>query len=160
MARKKQTSRIYRIYPSLEVQKVIHDYVVHQIEREDGLVNYRLTWMLTTQALLFAAFVTLSSQVEGTLPEPLGAVLSYLMPTTGLILGLGSFLGVFAAYRAIRDLRTTWYDNVDYKKFVQFVRPFGDHFPHWLGTVTSMTPPFMVIVVWGVVLAMLVVFSR
>ncbi len=37
-----------------------YQYLAHQIEREDGLVNTRLNWMLTTQGLFFAALALLA----------------------------------------------------------------------------------------------------
>ena len=55
-----------------DAKKQQYDAIAHQIDREDSLINYRLTWTLTLNGFLFAA-------------------LGFLVVRTHLILMLRSF---------------------------------------------------------------------
>lgn len=119
-----------------------YEYIAFQINREDGLVNYRLTWMLQLNALLFAALALLS----GTAPPSnsgLDSALERVIPIAGIITSLSCLLGVVAANIAIWDLKELWRSG-HYK----WPRPFGRPMAYCLGLVPSMLLPVVFVGAW------------
>lgn len=122
-----------------------YEYLAHQIEREDGLVNYRLTWMLTTQALLFAALALLAGKdTDAEMRE----ILASLLPWIGIVLCVIAFLGVTAANIAITDLKSEW-EKLAYDKAP---RPYGRPLAHRLGLIPSFGLPLLFLGAWIYVL--------
>lgn len=93
-----------------------------QNEHEDGLVNQRLTWLMTLQGLLFTAYGFSMSAEANSLsakalePTPSDAAkqalqsfasnLSYVrrgLVLLGILSSLAALIGVLAAFRAIKD---------------------------------------------------------
>ena len=71
---------------------------------EHGLINTKTTWMLTTQALLFAAY-GVTFDTAGTDAEI--AVFRYVVALSGLALGAVTLIGVLALiYSKFRSWRT------------------------------------------------------
>jgi hypothetical protein len=66
---------------------------------EDSLVNNRLTWLLVSQALLFAALGALTRAADGAPAGrvPLHLVLAGLIPTVGGLVAAGVLLATIAA---------------------------------------------------------------
>ena len=122
-----------------------YGYLAHQIEREDGLVNYRLTWMLTTQALLFAALALLAGK---DIDAEMRATLAWLLPRIGIALSVIAFLGVMAANIAITDLKRKW-EKLAYDKAP---RPYGGPWAWRLGVIPSLALPLLFFVAWIYVL--------
>ncbi len=122
-----------------------YKYLAHQIEREDGLVNTRLNWMLTTQGLFFAALALLAG--EDTNAE-MREMLTLLLPLIGIVLSVIGFLGVTGATIALNDLRTEW-EKLDYSKAP---RPYGAPLASWLGLIPSLCLPLLFLGAWGYVL--------
>ena len=127
---------------SKEEQKVCYEYVAHQIEREDGLIHNRLTWMLTTQGFLFTALILIGqrSQVSNIMFD----LLIDIIPLTGVILSLMGFVGVFAAYLAISDLKKWWKRMI----YIKYPRPFGGKQAHRLGLAPSLLLPVLLGLIW------------
>jgi hypothetical protein len=82
-----------------------YEYLSHQIGREDSLVNNRLTWLLTTQGLLFAAFA-LVLEKDGA--QLLKNELIKVLPLVGIVLSILCLLGVVGAIVTIRGLQKRW----------------------------------------------------
>lgn len=79
-----------------------------RIEHEDHLVNHRMSWLVGSQSFLFAADVVLVngpiySGIQGTSPYvDIASSLLYFIPLIGIVIGVCSFVGVLAAFFAIR----------------------------------------------------------
>jgi len=102
--------------------ELLRDYLKH----EDGLINHRITWNLTTQGFLFAAFGLLCP--KGTDPvsgfvakltsfmggaprvatEPVSAFAAKLIPFTGCAISIAATAGILAAHLSIRNLVARW----------------------------------------------------
>jgi hypothetical protein len=63
--------------------KQFYDYIVGHLKREHGLANSRMTWMLTSQAFLFAAFGVINSKTASLEPDLLHA-LRVAIPSVGI----------------------------------------------------------------------------
>ena len=82
-----------------------YEYMSKQIEREDGLINTRITWMLTFEGFLFAA----RAIVAGKDDDPnIQFVLKYALPIVGSIIAFLAFLAIQAALTALKELKDRW----------------------------------------------------
>ena len=122
-----------------------YEYLAHQIEREDGLVNYRLTWMLTTQGLLFAALALLAGKE---IDVDMRAMLAWLLPRIGIALSVIALLGVSAANNQITYLKKKW-EKLDY---VKAPRPYGGPWAWRFGLIPSLCLPVLFFAAWIYVL--------
>lgn len=120
-----------------------YDAISQQINREDDLVNKRLTWTLTFSGLLFAALGFLA----GT-NKPDQAVLDVFkiaLPLMGIAISLAGLFGVLAAYIQLYYLTGEWESLNDSR----WVRPFGSKRHSFvLGTAPCFVPPIALTVVW------------
>ena len=122
-----------------------YEYIAHQINREDGLVNYRLTWALTLNGFLFAALGFLGGK---DVPNP--SILSFFhwaLPLTGIFISIAGFIGVVAAQIQIEYLTQQYEEMAD----TRWPRPFGDKkktYSFYIGTVPSLMPPIVLCFVW------------
>ncbi|MGH6648666.1 hypothetical protein [Aquabacterium sp.] len=131
----------------LELKKQQYDYIAAQINREDELVNKRLTWTLTTNGLLFTALGFYAG--KSTPMEELVDFFHYFIPLTGIVISIAGFLSVFAAYMQIDYLTKEW----EMLKDDRWIRPFGDKVhAYYLGGILAVSPPFMFVIVWGYLL--------
>lgn len=77
-----------------------------QIRIEFDLIGYRMTWLMTSQAFLFAAFT-----VCVTAPQPrlrlLAEWLQFVLPSVGVISALVVALAILAAHRVVERLKPT-----------------------------------------------------
>ena len=64
---------------------------------EDGLVNNRLTWLLVSQALLFAAYATNAKDSSGTSQASTVEALANLIPLVGTMVACAVLAATFAA---------------------------------------------------------------
>jgi len=80
--------------------------VAHQIEREDGLINTRITWMLTFEGFLFAALALVADDQK--VDTAVYGVLKYALPGVGIAVGLLAGLAVLAALMALSVLKGRW----------------------------------------------------
>ena len=119
-----------------------YKYIAFQINREDGLVNYRLTWTLQFNGFLFAALALTSSEMDGLLK---------VLPIAGMTVSIAGLLGTIAANIAIRDLKHMWLEDEDSR----WPRPFGDTVAFRLGLAPSIMLPSVLTVVWSYLLCRL-----
>ena len=123
-----------------------YEYLVHQIEREDGLVNTRLNWMLTTQGLLFAALALLAGKDTN---AEMREMLTLLLPLMGIVLSVISLLGVSGAEIAMKDLKKQW-EDLGYSNKVP--RPYGAPLAFRLGAIPRLCLPLLFLVAWSYIL--------
>jgi len=124
-----------------------YKYLAQQIEREDGLVNTRLNWMLTTQGLLFAALALLATEDTN---ARMREILAVLLPSIGILLSLISLFGVAGATIALYDLSKEW-KKLNYS---MAPRPYGPRSAFWLGLVPRLFLPLLFLGAWWYVLVL------
>src|SRR5215831_731060 len=82
------------------------------LEHEDELINRRLSWNLTLQGFLFAAYgVTLQAITNKSPNHDLTkhlSILLYLFPLLGGAVSTLSYMAIYAAQKAIDQLREDW----------------------------------------------------
>jgi hypothetical protein len=77
------------------------------IEHEDNLVNHRMSWLMSSQAFLFGAFVILingpifSTDARTDDFKDIATALLYFIPLAGITISFCSGVGVYAAFNAI-----------------------------------------------------------
>lgn len=128
-------------------KRLYYEYLAKQIEREDSLVNTRITWMLTSQGFLFAALALI---VNKDARAELYKILVFILPLTGASLSLIGLFGVYAANSALRKLKAKWPDIEDDK----FVRPFGGKTASFIGNIPCYSLPVTMCIIWLFILYM------
>jgi hypothetical protein len=102
------------------MDKEWYDSIVRQIEREDELVNQRLTWLMQFEGLMFAGLGLVSR------PDA-----EYLTQTVMIVFPVMGFLVALSAMGAIRDARKTAsqlkqeYEKWEKKNGRKWAKPFG-----------------------------------
>ena len=129
---------------TLDSDRYRYEYIAHQINREDTLVNYRLTWTLQANGFLFAALALVGKDLDG----PVRAVFDLALPLTGLSVSMAGILGVYAANRQITYLISLWSE----RPFLNWPRPFGGKWAFGLGTLPAYIPLVVFAFVWSAVL--------
>jgi len=123
-------------------QKDFYEYTIRQIEREQGLVNNRLSWMLTFQGFLFAA-IALSTNQDA---EPaIRAVFRNVIPAIGIAVALLALVGVHAAALSSNEIKVKWRKR---DGFEQYPPTFGTRTISILGRITSYGIPISVVLAW------------
>jgi hypothetical protein len=122
--------------------KELSDWVgnlAHQVEREDGLVHQRVTWMIQLEGFLFAGLAL----KERTPPIPLLVV----MALVGITCACTTLLGVSAARRALNDLVVA-FETIPEETRRHLVRPFGRRKDNSYGKITSAALPMVIVAAW------------
>ena len=106
-------------------------------EHEDNLINQRLTWLLNSQSLFFAAYAIALQAVSSPNPDP--RVYKFLtnLPYIGITTCVLILLGVIAATNAMRLLKQD-------KRFTFDVRPSST----WTGLFPTYLLPVSFIFAW------------
>lgn len=121
-------------------RRLTYEYIAHQINREDTLVNYRLTWALQLNGFLFAALALVGKDVAG----PVKAFFEFAIPLIGLSVTIAGFIGILAAQRQLRYLTSLWSNN----GYPEWPRPFGDARAFRLGTYSAYGPMVILSLAW------------
>jgi hypothetical protein len=130
-----------------------YERLAHQIEREDGLVNQRLSWMMQFEGFLFAALgLVANASVSSSLA--LKATLVIVLPASGICAALLSSFGVNAAYDRLDELKTM-YMRVRGRQAL--VRPFGGRSAHVRGRVLGSLFPWLMASAWACTFILFVV---
>lgn len=124
---------------------VHYEFISDQIDREDKLINYRLTWTLQLSGFLFAAFALASKESFSEYRD----FFSLYIPILGALIGVAGLLGVLAANLQMNYLAKKW------KQLPanDLPRPFGDKRSYKLGTVPQYVFLVGLVVVWGIAIA-------
>ena len=108
-----------------------HEDIAKQIEREDGLIGARMTWLLASEALLFGGVGLLATKAAEK-EVKCGAVVLLLLGSFGLLC-LSTVVAVLcrdatrAAHAQLMYLRDCWRERVPNGHYVP---PFGDLAAH------------------------------
>lgn len=111
-------------HPELSLPELLA-YTAHQIEREDGQINNRLTWMLTFHGFLFlsAAAVLSQNELEASFRRRFVATVAVV----GVVVCVVALCSIRAAVVSLSRIRKGWETIEDCysldKRLV--VRPYG-----------------------------------
>jgi hypothetical protein len=119
----------------------LYDDTAFQINREDTLVNYRLTWTLALNGFLFASFALLAKDITGSIKT----YFEIAIPVTGFIVSAAGLGGVHAAHLQLNWLKAEW------EKLGCFIwpRPYGGKNAFFLGRWPSYVPMITLTCVWA-----------
>lgn len=135
--------------------KYYYEQTASQINREESLINWRLTALLTINGFLFAA-TALSLTENFSLSCELRSFWFKLLSSFGVIVNVGGLLGIQAAYRAIDHLKSNLVSRLpDIGSGDPYPRPYGDTTAKRMGKVPSLLIPVALIVFWCVVMVKL-----
>ncbi len=109
--------------------------IAKEIAAEHTLVASRMTWNLSFQGFLFAAFALAVSRQSTTDPDPRLDLFLSVLPIAGLVTAALTFVGVVAAFTQINGLKRAWFANEEKLETVG-PRPFS----HWLGGLIGRLP--------------------
>lgn len=121
-----------------------HEYIAHQISREDNLVNVRMTWNIQLNGFLFAALALAVNET----PTNFQGVFAVLLPSIGIATTLSGVLGVYAAGAQLKLLKEIWLAG----QYADRPRPFGDALTHGLGQAAAYLPLLALLVAWAALL--------
>jgi len=86
-------------------EKESRSHLSSQISHEEGLIDNRMTWMLTIQGFLFATLALLvKTKFTGPLVKTDNLIVGEMLnaiPILGAIISLLAFIGMYAAYESI-----------------------------------------------------------
>jgi len=109
-----------------------YEDIAKQIEREDGLINSRTTWLLGSQALLFGGVGLLATKAADDKIAPF--VVELLLLGGAGLMALGALVAarcrhaINAAHAQLMYLRGCWEDSPFLQRM--YVPPFGDVSAH------------------------------
>lgn len=129
--------------------KQFYDYIVGHLKREHGLANSRMTWMLTSQGFLFAAFGVINSKTASLEPDLLYA-LNVAIPSVGIAVSVAALIGILGTNTAVSYYRKAWDSQPD-KVWARFPLPSGDKIPHALGLFSTLIIPLIICLAWFLV---------
>jgi hypothetical protein len=123
-------------------QKDFYEYTIRQIEREQGLVNNRLSWMLTFQGFLFASIALVANKDTESATR---LVFRNVIPAIGIAVALLALVGIHAAALSSNEIKAKWKQR---DGFHYYPPAFGTRTVSLLGRVTSYGIPTSVILAW------------
>ena len=109
--------------------------IAKEIAAEHTLVAARMTWNLSFQGFLFAAFAFAVGRQTTSSPDPRLEIFLGALPVAGLVTAALTFLGVLAAFTQINGLKRAWFANEAALKALG-PRPFS----HWFGGLIGRLP--------------------
>jgi hypothetical protein len=118
-----------------------YEYLAKQIEREDGLINTRISWLLTFEGFLFAAFGIMSKE-----PSSIQSKILWLIPIAGFSMSFLAMLGINAAISALNNLKKQWEGN-----FCGYIQPFGNDNEHKSAVTYSRGIPILLMGIWLII---------
>ena len=133
---------------------IYYKHISRQIDREDGLINTRLTWLLQFEGFLFAAFAVLDSKTDyGVLEQWVQVTIAL----SGLVAALWAYFAVKAALDQIGYLKEQW----ENRKVPEHVlpRPYGDEKAHGAFKLFAGHLPTIVGVAWLLVVSFMAASS-
>ena len=123
-----------------------YKYTLQNIEREESLIDHRISWMLTSQGFLFAALALLA-KTNGN--SPTIATLSMMTPYGGLMVAILSFVGIHAAYLSIGNLLKVLKRRPEWASYPRVTTDFASR----LGRLCGYGLPLLFIIIWLILIS-------
>lgn len=121
-------------------RSAFYEYTANQIDRENKLINFRLTWMLAIQGFLFTVLFLKTDAERNVNDHSLTVIISVI----GILISIIGLLGVLGAFQAIDDLKTK-YESFNFKFYPS---PYGRKFSVRLGRLPCFGYPLLLLCVW------------
>jgi hypothetical protein len=136
-----QAAKVVSVYeePSL---KEYYDYTSRQIQREEALINNRLSWMLTFEGFLFAGVALVAN---GNTDPTLRSNFRYTIPVLGSVVALLTTKGIHAAYLSINHIQSSWEARLQGGRFPP---AYGNSKASFLGRLTGYGIPTAMTLAW------------
>jgi hypothetical protein len=136
----------YGLTEAKQIYDLYRDYVKH----EDELINRRLSWNLTLQGFLFAAY-GVSFQIVGS--KPYLRLLPCVFPVVGGLVAFLVLMSILAAQEAIRGLETHWLKplnsiEADVKEMLPELTGGSQKFAKFWGWVPQVYIPGVIMAAW------------
>ncbi len=143
----------FRLTDAKQIYDLYRDYVKH----EDELINRRLSWNLTLQGFLFAAYGVSFQVLSNTTADPAIRVHLRLLPcvfaVVGCLVATLVLMSILAAQSSIDGLKIRWRspsshieDNV--LEMLPELTGAGQHFANYWGKLSQVGIPNVIIIAW------------
>lgn len=119
-----------------------------KIEHEHNLINHRINWLMVSQAILIAAYITVKSNFTKVLDHPEShniSLIIFAIIFSGITMTIVSCAGVFAAFKAIG----IWRENCEPDKRAFATSSFTIHF---FGDLPAATANFIMGSLWAIII--------
>jgi hypothetical protein len=114
-----------------------------KIEHEDDLVNQRLSWLTTSQAIFFAAYVFGFSKTQNW-----PTVFRRALPPLALLTCAAFYVGLIAAMKAATIVRENWDQKFEQYEDYQGALLAGSEWTRKSGRVPARVVPLLFMVAW------------
>ena len=115
-----------------------------QLDKEDGLINNRVNWLLASQSLLFAALAIGGSEVDGAFREAITGVVPILGFSSSFLIWL-SVVGAIRSFLRYRYILMSVRYKDDTREYPQLHR---DTCNIVLGFISPLLVPPLLVGVW------------
>ncbi len=130
------------------------------IKHEDGLVNYKLTYLLAAQALLFAAYgvaateITKNAMAGPSMKQALLERVIFWVPITGLAISVCTLLSLIGSMISLKDLSSGWGNYCQNRNIPKddFPYVYGRRWAFLLGWAVPLGLSILFCLIWGVFL--------
>lgn len=112
-----------------------------RIEKEDDLINHRMSWCVGSNSFLIAAYVIAGNAPNG-VPYYDTTLIRYLVSISGCVLSTLYFTSILAAYIAIRN----WQNTVETEFRIHLFSPKAIAIS---GSIASVTSPVFLFSIWA-----------
>lgn len=117
---------------------------------EDGLINWRVTWLVIFQGVLLTSFTQIG--LGNQLPEDTKVTLRNSLQWIGLVHSLISFLGVLSATVAIRTLRAHYEKNHNFTNLPPLTGGGYRNSATNIGIAYHLLLPLLFFIIWTILL--------
>ena len=128
-------------------QDSYYSFVCRHIEREEALIDHRISWMLTSQGFLFTGVAFLSSN---SVDMQRRAHLIPVLAAVGICISLLSLAGILAAYPSITHIFKAWQAHPEAKAGIY--PPITTPVASGLGRLLGYGLPLLFLCAWSYLL--------
>ena len=131
---------------SILKSKELYELIDQEVHREHNLISNRMTWYVTSQSFLMAAFA-----VSGSSNHKFEWLSKPFLPVLGILTSLITFGSLLAALTAMNQLKESKKDILKKCETLQEINPFKERFmedKHLWIHVLGMTPPVSIPIIF------------
>jgi hypothetical protein len=137
----------------------IYESIWRNMERENALINFRITWAILLSAAMITAEAFLAGRLVqdtgnfNTLAAAIACGVMIILSIIGIVVSVLTIDGVGAAVAQLADLKTQYESWVEdgknlFEHKLHFPRPFGSELSHARGNTTARIFPIMMLALW------------